>query len=81
MRYDSCMSNQPSLLIVTSPDCPNRTITVDLAQVAAMSVRPLAYDWIITCGGVAFSMPSWAGDKVHAAWVAFRGKFNPQTDR
>lgn len=32
-------------------------------------------------GGVPFTLPDWAGAPVHAAWIAFRGEFNPQTDR
>lgn len=74
------MPNQPSLFTVVHEEDKTRTITVDLAQIAAMSMRPQAGDWIITCGG-AWLMPLWAGQQVHDAWVAFRGKFNPQTDR
>lgn len=72
------MPNQPSLFTAVHAE---RQVTIDLSQLAAMSVRPVADDWIVTCGGVAFSMPTPIAEQVHAAWIAYRGKFNPQTDR
>lgn len=77
------MQNQPSLF-TASASIGGYSTTVDLAKVAAMSVRPQASPgaaWWVTIGVAQFYLSAEIGDQIHAAWIAFQGKFDPQRSR
>jgi hypothetical protein len=57
------------------------TLTVDLSKVALMRRRADDTWWLRTTGGESLPLAEAEGEAVHAAWVAFVGKFDPRKER
>ena len=73
-------NNTPSLFVFEDAD-RGLELTVDLEKVALMAKRASGNYWLRMVGGDSLDVPEVAGIAIRTAWIAFQGKFSPNTDR
>lgn len=80
-------NNKPSLFIFATTEATDDgehvtcDMTIDLAMVALVAKRPVGGGYWLNLGGQSIPMPEAAGVALREALIAYKGKFNPQTDR